>query len=61
MSLLKVRHLTKSYGDIHLPHDISFSVDEGDILCLLGTSGCGKITLLRIIAGLETPDSGKVL
>jgi ABC-type Fe3+/spermidine/putrescine transport system ATPase subunit len=61
MPLLKVHHLTKSYGDTYFPHDISFSVDEGDILCLLGPSGCGKTTLLRIIAGLEIPDSGKVL
>jgi ABC-type Fe3+/spermidine/putrescine transport system ATPase subunit len=61
MPLLQVRHLTKSYGDTYFPHDISFSVDEGDILCLLGPSGCGKTTLLRIIAGLETPDSGRVL
>jgi ABC-type Fe3+/spermidine/putrescine transport system ATPase subunit len=61
MPLLQVRHLTKSYGDTFFPHDISFSVDEGDILCLLGPSGCGKTTLLRIIAGLETPDSGQVL
>ena len=61
MPLLKVRHLTKSYGDTYFPHDISFSVDEGDILCLLGPSGCGKTTLLRIIAGLETLDSGEVL
>jgi len=61
MPLLEVHHLTKSYSEGRFPDDISFTVDEGDILCLLGPSGCGKTTLLRIIAGLEIPDSGKVL
>jgi ABC-type Fe3+/spermidine/putrescine transport system ATPase subunit len=61
MPLLQVHHLIKSYGDTYFPHDISFSVDEGDIFCLLGPSGLRQATLLRIIAGLETPDSGKVL
>jgi ABC-type Fe3+/spermidine/putrescine transport system ATPase subunit len=41
--------------------DISLHVDQGEIACLLGPSGCGKTTLLRIIGGLETPDSGRVL
>ena len=61
MSLLEIYHLTKSYSEGRFPDDISFAVDEGEILCLLGPSGCGKTTLLRIIAGLEIPDSGKVL
>ncbi len=61
MSLLEVHRLTKSFTEGRFPDDISFAVDEGEILCLLGPSGCGKTTLLRLIAGLETPDSGKVL
>jgi len=61
MSLLEAHHLTKSYSEGRFPDDIGFAVDEGEILCLLGPSGCGKTTLLRIIAGLEIPDSGKVM
>ncbi len=41
--------------------DISFEVEDGEFVCILGTSGCGKTTLLRIIAGLEKPTSGEVL
>ncbi len=60
MPILEICHLTKSYGDERFPDDISFAVDEGEIVCLLGPSGCGKTTLLRIIAGLETADAGQV-
>lgn len=61
MVLLEIRHLCKSYPDGWALHDVSFTVEEGENLCLLGPSGCGKTTLLRLIAGLETPDSGQVL
>jgi ABC-type Fe3+/spermidine/putrescine transport system ATPase subunit len=61
MPLLEIRDLCKSYPDGWMLHDVSFTVDEGENLCLLGPSGCGKTTLLRLIAGLETPDGGQVL
>lgn len=60
MALLTVSGITKSFSGTPVLQDVSFRVDEGDILCLLGPSGCGKTTLLRIIAGLETADAGQV-
>jgi ABC-type Fe3+/spermidine/putrescine transport system ATPase subunit len=61
MALLSVLHISKSYDNAPLLHDISFEVDAGEVACLLGPSGTGKTTLLRIIAGLETPEAGQVL
>lgn len=60
MSKLEVLHLSKRYPGQVKPavHDLSFSVEEGDILALVGPSGCGKTTCLRLIAGLERPDFG---
>lgn len=62
MNLLTIKALTKSYqpGTAAVA-GVSFSVAEGEIICLLGPSGCGKTTLLRMIAGLEMPDTGDVL
>ena len=60
MGLLNVEKMTKFY-DRPAVNDVSFSLAEGDVLCLLGPSGCGKTTLLRLIAGLEAPDTGRVL
>jgi ABC-type Fe3+/spermidine/putrescine transport system ATPase subunit len=57
---LCVRRLTKNYGDEHVLDDVSFSVADGESLVLLGHSGSGKSTTMRLIAGLETPDSGEI-
>jgi ABC-type Fe3+/spermidine/putrescine transport system ATPase subunit len=59
--LLEVSSVSKSFSGTPVLSDISFHVDEGEIVCLLGPSGCGKTTFLRIVAGLETADSGQVL
>ncbi len=61
MTLLSVLHISKSYDNAPLLHDITFDVDAGEIVCLLGPSGTGKTTLLRIIAGLEMPEAGQIL
>ncbi len=58
---LSVRHLTKRFGQEIVLNDVSFDVAEGESLVLLGPSGSGKSTTLRIIAGLENPDSGEVV
>lgn len=60
MPLLQLHKLSKSYINTPAVHNISLNIDEGQILCLLGPSGCGKTTLLRLIAGLEMPDSGTI-
>ncbi|MGD2105151.1 MAG: ABC transporter ATP-binding protein [Anaerolineae bacterium] len=59
--MLEVRSLRKVYSDGWTLSDVSLDVEEGEIRGLLGPSGCGKTTLLRLIAGLERPDSGQVL
>jgi ABC-type Fe3+/spermidine/putrescine transport system ATPase subunit len=59
--LLEVSHVSKSYPGLPVLEEASFGVEVGEIVCLLGPSGCGKTTLLRIIAGLEVPDTGRVI
>ena len=61
MTILELRNLDKSYPDGWTLTGVSFTVEEEEVLSLLGPSGCGKTTLLRLIAGLENPDSGQVL
>jgi multiple sugar transport system ATP-binding protein len=52
--------VTKAFGAVTAVDDVSFQIDEGEIVCLLGPSGCGKTTTLRLIAGLEQPTSGSI-
>ena len=58
--MLEVHHIFKAYEGKPLLNDISFKVDAGETICLLGASGSGKSTLLQVIAGLEDADSGSV-
>ena len=60
-TILDIRHLTKSFGSHAVLRDIDFSVQTGDVTCILGASGSGKSTLLRCINLLETPSSGEIL
>ncbi len=56
-----VEHVTKRFGDFTAVDDVSFEIEKGEIFSLLGGSGCGKTTLLRILAGFEAPTAGRVL
>jgi spermidine/putrescine transport system ATP-binding protein len=58
--LLELNGIAKSFGETQVLEDISFAVHAGEFVTLLGSSGCGKTTTLRIIAGLEQPDAGRV-
>jgi spermidine/putrescine transport system ATP-binding protein len=58
--LLRLEGITKSFGHVEVLRGLDLSVGRGEFITLLGPSGCGKTTILRIIAGLETADSGRV-
>lgn len=57
---IQVQHITKRFGNFVALNDVSLDFKQGELTALLGPSGCGKTTLLRIIAGLETADSGTI-
>ena len=60
MSLLQINGLSTSYEGKSVLNNISFSLDDGEILCLLGPSGSGKTTLLRQLAGLDPAEKGSI-
>ena len=59
--MVGLSHIRKSFGDVEVVKGIDLSIAKGEFFSLLGPSGCGKTTLLRMIAGLETPDDGVIL
>mgnify|MGYP003230543191 FL=1 len=64
MEILKVENLTKTYGSgenlVHAVDDVSFSVEKGEFVAIVGASGSGKSTLLHLIGGVDRPTSGKI-
>lgn len=59
-NLIEVKHLSKSFGEHAVLKDIEFSVNKGEVICIIGSSGSGKSTLLRCINLLEKPSGGEI-
>lgn len=61
MSFLTLDHLQKSFGATRVVHDFDLAIEKGEFVSFLGPSGCGKTTVLRMVAGFETPTAGRVV
>jgi ATP-binding cassette subfamily F protein 3 len=59
-TVIEVSHLSKSYGEKHILDDVSFTIERGDRIALVGANGAGKSTMIRMLSGLEGPTSGKI-
>jgi ABC-type sugar transport system ATPase subunit len=60
MARVRIEGITKTFGSTRVLNGISFDAKDGELVALLGPSGAGKTTMFRIIAGVETPDSGNI-
>ena len=60
MTMLKVENLSVHYGMIQAVRDVSFEVNEGEVVSLIGANGAGKTTIHRTISGLGRPSAGKI-
>ena len=58
---VELKNINKTYGDYKASDNVSFGIEKGKLIGLLGPSGSGKTTILRMIAGLEQPDSGEII
>ncbi len=59
--IIEIKHLSKSFGDNEVLKDIDFSVNKGEVVCIIGSSGSGKSTLLRCVNLLERPSGGQII
>jgi len=60
MAFLDIDHLEKSFGQVQVVKDFNLAIEKGEFISLLGPSGCGKTTVLRMVAGFETPSTGQI-
>ncbi|MGL4404563.1 MAG: ATP-binding cassette domain-containing protein, partial [Notoacmeibacter sp.] len=60
MAFLQLNHLEKSFGQTRVVKDFNLAIEQGEFVSLLGPSGCGKTTVLRMVAGFETPTLGNI-
>ena len=58
--IVRIQNVTRRFGDVLAVDDLSLDIDKGELFCLLGASGCGKTTLLRMLAGFERVDGGRI-
>ena len=61
MSIIEVRNLKKSFGDVKVLDGVSFAVEKGEAIAVIGPSGSGKSTMLRCLIGLERADGGDII